>query len=250
MIEQDVIAHASRSQATTTVLLIDGCPYRRDALAAVLTAAPGIAIVGLAGSIYQARRLNAVHATVAVIVLTLSDGDGIALLKGVQEIAPGVRALVLTALENVADYDRVREAGADGILTSSSPLEEVIAAIQWLGTGRRLCSLPRFRLSRTTGGWQHPTAGPLSVRGLTLTVPLTSYDTAVLPFGELSAREHEILGLVAGGQSNRQIANELTISVRTVERHIANLYRKINVHNRAAATAYAFRRGEMANAAL
>jgi DNA-binding NarL/FixJ family response regulator len=59
----------------------------------------------------------------------------------------------------------------------------------------------------------------------------------------LSEREVEVLRLLASGGSNRQIAAELVLSVRTVERHVANVYTKIGAHNRADATAYAARRG-------
>ena len=59
----------------------------------------------------------------------------------------------------------------------------------------------------------------------------------------LTRREVEVLRLVAAGRSNRAIAAELALSVRTVERHITNLYGKIDAANRADATAYAFRHG-------
>jgi DNA-binding NarL/FixJ family response regulator len=59
----------------------------------------------------------------------------------------------------------------------------------------------------------------------------------------LTAREAEVLGLIAAGRSNREIAASLVLSVHTVERHIANLYAKIDAHGRAEATAYAFRHG-------
>jgi len=61
--------------------------------------------------------------------------------------------------------------------------------------------------------------------------------------GGLTEREAEILALLAAGQSNKEIARALTISTRTVERHIGNVYTKIRAHNRAQATAYAFRHG-------
>jgi pimeloyl-ACP methyl ester carboxylesterase/DNA-binding CsgD family transcriptional regulator len=60
---------------------------------------------------------------------------------------------------------------------------------------------------------------------------------------QLTVREAEVLLLITGGRSNQQIANELVLSVRTVERHITNLYAKIGAHNKADATAYALRRG-------
>ena len=61
--------------------------------------------------------------------------------------------------------------------------------------------------------------------------------------GSLTRREVEVLRLIAAGRSNRAIGGELALSVRTVERHITNLYGKIDAANRADATAYAFRRG-------
>jgi DNA-binding NarL/FixJ family response regulator len=64
----------------------------------------------------------------------------------------------------------------------------------------------------------------------------------VLPDG-LTAREAEVLRLIAGGRSNREISEQLTLSVRTVARHIANIYSKIGTRNKAEATDYAHRRG-------
>ena len=58
----------------------------------------------------------------------------------------------------------------------------------------------------------------------------------------LTEREVEVLRLIADGKSNREVATELVLSIRTVERHIFNIYAKINAHGRAAATAYAIRR--------
>jgi DNA-binding NarL/FixJ family response regulator len=61
------------------------------------------------------------------------------------------------------------------------------------------------------------------------------------PFGQLSPREIEVLALIADGHSNKEIAVQLVLSVRTVERHINNIYRKIDAQNKADATAYALR---------
>jgi DNA-binding NarL/FixJ family response regulator len=59
----------------------------------------------------------------------------------------------------------------------------------------------------------------------------------------LTRREVEVLRLIATGRSNREIASELVVTARTVERHVTNIYRKINARNKADATAYAFRQG-------
>ncbi len=71
-------------------------------------------------------------------------------------------------------------------------------------------------------------------------VPVTS--DAAIP-DRLTARELEVLRLVASGRSNREIAQQLVLSLRTVERHINNLYAKIGARGKADATAYAFRHG-------
>jgi DNA-binding NarL/FixJ family response regulator len=72
--------------------------------------------------------------------------------------------------------------------------------------------------------------------------PLVAYlneSQAATPPDGLTPREIEVLQLIAAGRSNRQMAEDLFLSIRTVERHVANIYRKIDVHNRAEATAYA-----------
>jgi DNA-binding NarL/FixJ family response regulator len=66
---------------------------------------------------------------------------------------------------------------------------------------------------------------------------------AQVPPGGLTAREAEVLRLLAGGRSNRAIAAALGLSVRTAERHVANVYAKLGAHSRAAAAAYAVRHG-------
>jgi DNA-binding NarL/FixJ family response regulator len=68
----------------------------------------------------------------------------------------------------------------------------------------------------------------------------TGNTAAEVKLDDLSEREMEVLGLIARGKSNREIAEELFVSARTVERHIANIYGKIDVHSRTQATAYAF----------
>ncbi|MGI9148612.1 MAG: response regulator transcription factor [Chloroflexota bacterium] len=77
-----------------------------------------------------------------------------------------------------------------------------------------------------------------------LTPPHVEVAVQVAPLvGELTSREVEVLRLVANGQSNKEIAAELVLSVRTVERHITNLYAKIDARGKADATAYAFKHG-------
>jgi len=89
-------------------------------------------------------------------------------------------------------------------------------------------------------GSEQTFAGPEATAGGGDSERATTVEACVIPEG-LSCREREVLGLLAAGHSNRQIAQSLFLSPRTVQRHVANAYLKIGAHNKAAATAYALR---------
>jgi len=117
------------------------------------------------------------------------------------------------------------------------------AAFPTLEVGKRLAAaIPGARLVVLEGANLLPFFGHVDAVAALLDQFLVDADTKQRPEG-LTEREVEILERLAGGFSNQGIARELSISTRTVERHIGNLYLKIGVHNRAQATAYAIRKG-------
>ena len=108
---------------------------------------------------------------------------------------------------------------------------------------RKLAShMPAARLVLLGGAAGVPFLGDTEAVAEAIEEFLAEHGRAQPPDG-ITGRELEILTLLAGGSSNEDIARRLTISTRTVERHIGNIYRKIGAHNRAEATAYAFRHG-------
>jgi pimeloyl-ACP methyl ester carboxylesterase/DNA-binding CsgD family transcriptional regulator len=115
---------------------------------------------------------------------------------------------------------------------SAFPNTEMARAVATNAPGARLALLEGTAVSPFLGGTD---AGLAAIRHFVSEVPESRPDG-------LTEREVEILALLSGGASNEQISQELSISTRTVERHIGNIYTKIGAHNRAEATAYAFRR--------
>jgi DNA-binding CsgD family transcriptional regulator len=104
-----------------------------------------------------------------------------------------------------------------------------------------VASIPKARLMILEGSSLMPFLGD-SDEVLRAVEPFLAEPSEARPAG-LTEREIEILALLAGGSSNERIARALSVSTRTVERHIGNIYLKIGAHNRAEATAYAFRHG-------
>ena len=126
------------------------------------------------------------------------------------------------------------------------PYERALTLLEWVKSHLLTGELDaaREKLDEARGILQALGAIPMMERAEEL---LQQLEQLVSPVGgypdRLTQREVEVLRLVANGRSNRQIADELFISQRTIERHIANIYRKIDAHNRADATAYAIRHG-------
>jgi DNA-binding NarL/FixJ family response regulator len=134
----------------------------------------------------------------------------------------GARAkvLVLTTYDTDSDTIPAIEAGATGYLLKDAPREELFAAVRAAAEGRTVLS-PAVA-SRLVSAVRKP---------------------AVLAGETLSAREREVLELVAKGTSNREIARELFISEATVKTHLTHLYGKLGARDRAAAVAVAYDRG-------
>lgn len=202
---------------TLRVLLADDHAIVRRGLMAVLSAEDGLEVVGEAGTAEHALEI-ARRATPDVVLLDLQFGGG---LRGTEVIAP-LRALpeppavlVLTTYDNDQDVIAAMDAGAAGYLLKDSPAEELAAAVRRAGQGRGAGLDPR--IARRLREREAPTA--------------------------LSARELEVLGLVAAGRTNAAIAGELFLSQATVKTHLVHVFDKLGVASRTEAVAAARERG-------
>ncbi|MFB9837064.1 response regulator [Actinoallomurus acaciae] len=203
------------------VLVVDDHPMWRDGVARDLTEA-GFAVVGTAGDGAQALRVAA--ATRPQVVLLdlnlpgLSGAELIARLRG-----PSLRVLVLSASGERRDVLDAVTAGATGYLVKSARLEELVAAVRATAAGEAVFTPGLAGL--VLGEYRRLAAGPAP------DVP------------RLTARETEVLRLVAKGLTYPEIAERLVLSPRTVQNHVRNTLTKLQLRNKAQLVRYALEEG-------
>ncbi|GGT66119.1 response regulator [Streptomyces purpureus] len=198
---------------TVRILLCDDHAVVRAGLLALLGSAPGIEVVGEAGSGEEAVAMAA-KLTPDVVLMDLQLGPGIDGVEATRRIAtPEVHVLVLTTYDTDADITRAIEAGATGYLLKAERPEELFAAIHAAAEGRTTLSAP--------------VAGRVMDRMRGAAPP------------SLTDRERDILAQLAQGLGNREIARALFISEATVKTHLGRIYAKLGVDTRAGAVAVA-----------
>ena len=204
------------------VLIVDDHPVVRAGLRAMLDAAPGIAVVGDAPNGDRiAELVGATSPDLVLMDLRMGDGvDGVEATRIVTALPDGPPVLVLTVYDTDQDILRAIEAGATGYLLKDTPADVLIDAVHRAARGETVL------------------AAPVASR---LTQRVRS------PEPTLTGRELEILAHLTAGRTNRDIARHLHISEATVKSHLAHIYTKLGVDNRAAATSAALRRGLVAD---
>ncbi|HEU0119604.1 MAG TPA: response regulator transcription factor [Bryobacteraceae bacterium] len=197
------------------VLLVDDHPVVRDGLKAMLSVEPDIEIVGEASSGSQGVELCfQLRPDVVLMDLLLPDKNGTDAIHEICGRIHNTSIIVLTAVAGDEEIYRALEAGARGYLLKDMARLELVQAIRTVRSGRRY--LPPTVGSRLAESFPRP--------GLT-------------------AREIEVLGLVATGQKNKEIAYELDISEATVNAHVKRVLQKLQAADRTQAVTTALRRG-------
>ncbi|RKN05705.1 response regulator [Streptomyces radicis] len=201
-----------------TLLIVDDHPVVRDGLRGMFAASPGFAVLGEAADGVEGVRLAvALDPDVVLMDLRMPGGGGVAAIRELGRSGVRARVLVLTTYDTDSDTLPAIEAGATGYLLKDAPRDELFTAVRAAADGRTVLSpaVASRLVSRVRGPRNEP----------------------------LSAREREVLRLVAKGTSNRRIAAELFISEATVKTHLAHVFAKLGANDRAAAVAAAYDRG-------
>lgn len=209
------------------VLLVDDDPHVRRVIAQELLADTRIILVAQAGSLKEGRRKIAANDfDVLIVDLNLGDGHGYDLIEETKATRPVAEVVVISALEDEEHALRAFELGANGYLIKNS----------WFG------NFPQAVLQVVNGGASiTPNLARRLLHRLQPQKPAAGFfrDTRA----RLSEREREVLNLVAAGYTSIEIATRLVISDQTVNAHIRNIYRKLNVKTRAQAVSCATERG-------
>jgi two-component system response regulator NreC len=207
------------------ILICDDHAVVRAGIRLILEQEAGFEIVGEATSgeelIAEASRLRP---DIVVTDLSMPGLGGLEAVPRVRQAAPEAKILILTVHEDEAYFFRALEAGAAGYVLKGASAEEFLAALHLVVQG----GVP---IPRTLA--QHLLADYLD----------KAKSSPASNHVQLSPRERDVLALVAEGSTNKEIAERLSISVRTVERYRASIMNKLGLHNRAELVAYAVRRG-------
>jgi DNA-binding NarL/FixJ family response regulator len=200
---------------TTRVLIADDHPLVRQGLKAALAPVPEVEVVGEAATGQAAVREAVLHRPdVVVMDLQMPDLNGIEATRELRRVVPEAAVLVLTMFDDDDSVFAAMRAGARGYVLKGAEQQEIARAIMAVAAGEAIFG-PAVA-TRVLGYFATPPATPT-------------------PFPELTAREREVLDLLAAGHNNHQIAQQLTLSAKTVANHISAIFAKLQVADRAQA---------------
>ncbi len=203
------------------VLIVDDHPLFRAGLRAALESTPDIRVVAEADRAGPVPEALARHRPdVVVMDLALPDASGIEATRRLTACDPGLPVLVLTMSDDDGSLLAALQAGARGYLVKGAGREEVLSAVRTVAAGGAVFGKDTAtRIAALLAGERRRSAERL--------------------FPALTARESEVLDLVARGYDNRRIARELVVAEKTVRNHVTRIFEKLDVANRAEAVARA-----------
>ncbi|OBF95482.1 hypoxia response regulator transcription factor DosR/DevR [Mycolicibacter sinensis] len=210
---------AAKGRATVTVFLVDDHEVVRRGLIDLLGADPELDVVGEAGSVAEAlARIPPLRPDVAVLDVRLPDGNGIELCRDLLSRMPELRCLILTSFtSDEAMLDAIL-AGASGYIVKDIKGMELARAVKDVGAGRSL--LDNRAAAALMAKLRGATAKPDPLSGL-------------------SEQERILLGLLAEGLTNKQIADRMFLAEKTVKNYVSRLLAKLGMERRTQAAVFA-----------
>ena len=209
---------ATPDQVARRILIVDDHPIVRQGMRLMIDAEPDLQICGEAQTEQEARRqVRALQPDAIVVDLSLEEGDGFNVVRDVHAHFPDIRILVLSMHDEVIYAQRLLAEGAAGYIMKQAAASQLINALRAVLRGERYVSeaLQQNLVSRSD------TDGGGSTR--------------------LSARELQVISLIGRGLGTRQIADNLSLSVKTVETHRLTIKRKLGLDTNAQLVQYAIK---------
>jgi len=206
------MSHAEKMK----VMIVDDHPLMRVGIAAIINARSDMGVVAQAGTGEEAVALFQQHKPDITLMDLRLPGSlgGVEAIEAIRAKAPGARFIVVTTYDGDEDIHRALEAGAQGYVIKGMPYQTLVDALKKVHAGGRF--LPP------------PVARALAARS---------------PHSQLSSRELEVLHLLVGGNSNKDISNLLGITEATVKSHVSTILMRLDVEDRTQAVVAALQRG-------
>jgi DNA-binding NarL/FixJ family response regulator len=196
------------------VLLVDDHQLLTDSLARLLAAEPDIEIMGIGGTVAEAKQLAQERMDVVLMDYRLPDGTGAEATRAIKARWPSARVVMLTAVQDDETVLESIQAGADGYLTKDRAVDDVVATVRSARAGETL--LPRS-----------------VIIGIAQRVAVARDRQAErAPIEALTARELQVLQALAEGMATPDICDKLFISRNTLRTHVQNIMMKLHVHSK------------------
>jgi len=209
-----------------SLILADDHAVVRSGLRMLLEAQPDMIIVAEAETGVEAvEKVKSLQPDVILMDIQMPDMNGIEATERIRRIAPKTAVLALTMHEDDQYFFEMLHAGASGYVPKRAAPDDLLNAIRTVSRGEVFL---------------YPS---LATRLVQDYLKRADPEEEPLIYSELTPREREVLVLIAEGLSNAEIADDLVISVKTVDRHRENIMRKLNMHNRIDLVKYAIRTG-------
>ena len=202
------------AQRRIRVVIVDDHPMVREGTRALLERSAKIEVVGAVGEGMEALRLaGELQPDVLLLDVRLPDISGVEVARQTRQSFPEVKLLVVTGYDEIGYSRALRQLGVHGYLAKSASGAEIIAAVQAVAAGSVLLTAESARVA--SGGGREP----------------------------LTSRERDVLELLVAGRRNAEIADQLTVSLKTVEFHVRNVFEKLGARSRAEAVSRALQQG-------
>ena len=209
------------AESRSEIVIADDHPVVRSALRALLEAERGFEVRAEAGEIEEAIELvDELRPAILVLDLSMASGSGLEAIPRVLARSPQTRIVVVTMHDDPTTARAALDAGASAYVLKASAASELVKAVR-----------------RAAQGGRHI--------GAEMQAKLDRHNPEELPENELTEREREVLGLIALGHTNNEVAEKLGLSVRTVESHRVHVQQKLGIQTRAELVRYALDHGMM-----
>jgi len=210
----------------TRVLLVDDHPLFREGVRALLSKASDIEVVGEAGDGKQAIELTEkLSPDVIVMDLVMPGMNGMQAAQHLHDHHPDIKILILSMYDDDEYIRQILKAGASGYVLKRSASDDLLRAIREVESG---------------GSALHPTVAAKLIKDYVRRTKATDQKNSG---SILTARESEVLKLIAEGQTNQQIADALGLGRKTIDTHRTNIMRKLDLHDVTGLVKYALRHG-------